>query len=260
MSEEEEVEYTQSFVGALELVWGDGFLSPGGTDEIALFLDGLDVRGKQVLDVGCGAGGCDVVLVRDYGAAHVLGIDIEQPLVDQANHRAEVEGLQSSLTFRKVSPGPFPFDDQQFDAVFSKDALIHIEDKHALFADVFRVLKPGGFFVASDWMFRDENKPGPAAQRWLDVVGLSFGLHSPPFYEDALLAAGFKDVSMRDRNAFLVEALRADVELLTGAGHQELIRRTGDEAEHFIEVWRAGLGAAQSGELRPGHIRAFKPG
>ena len=38
---EEEVEYTAGFLGALEFVWGDGFLSPGGEEEMALFLDGL---------------------------------------------------------------------------------------------------------------------------------------------------------------------------------------------------------------------------
>ena len=48
MADQEEVEYTDSFVGALELVWGGGFLSPGGKDEIALFLEDLDISGKEV--------------------------------------------------------------------------------------------------------------------------------------------------------------------------------------------------------------------
>ena len=54
-SHEHEDEYTDNYVGALELVWGDGFLSPGGKDELALFLEGLDISGKEVLDVGCHA-------------------------------------------------------------------------------------------------------------------------------------------------------------------------------------------------------------
>lgn len=257
---EEEVEYTAGFLGALELVWGDGFLSPGGEEEMALFLDGLELSGKSVLDVGCGVGGCDVVLVRDYGVSRVLGIDVEAPILARCVERAAREGMTDQLSFLKVDPGPFPLDDQSFDVVFSKDAMIHIEDKHALFEEVHRVLRPGGLFVASDWMRRDEEEPGPAARRWLDVVGLTFGLHSPPFYVDALQQAGFESIEMKDRNAFLVEALRADVALMTGSGHDELVRRTGAEADHFIEVWEAGLGAAESGELRPGHMRALKPG
>ena len=259
MTEEHEVEYTDGFIGALELVWGDGFLSPGGEEEIALFLEELDITGKHVLDVGCGTGGCDVVLVQRHGAASVHGSDVEQPVRDLSVARAAEQQLSDKLTYERVSPGPFPFPDQSFDVVFSKDAMIHIEDKHALFAEVFRVLRPGGLFVASDWMRIDEEPPGPAAQHWLDVVELTFGMHSPPYYVEALEKAGFEGIKMRDRNEFLVQALRDDVEVLTGSGHEELKRRAGNEADHFIDVWKAGLGAAESGELRPGHMRGFKP-
>ena len=52
----------------------------------------------------------------------------------------------------QAPPGPLPFADASFDIVFSKDALLHVPDKDALFAEIFRVLKPGGVFAASDWM------------------------------------------------------------------------------------------------------------
>ncbi len=258
-NEQHEIEYTDSFVGAIELVWGDGFLSPGGEDEITLFLEGLNISGKEVLDVGSGTGGCDVVLVRTHGAGHVLGVDVEQPVIDRSIARAEELGLSDRISYQKVEPGPFPFEDESFDVVFSKDAMIHIEDKASLFAEVIRVLRPGGFFVASDWMRRDELAPGPEIQNWLDIVGLTFGMHSPPHYVEALELAGFQGVETRDRNEFLVNALRADFELLSGEGRDELIRRTGPEAQHFIDVWSAALKAAESGELRPCHLRGFKP-
>lgn len=258
--DERENEYTDDFVAAMELIWGDGFLSPGGTEELALFLDGVDLKGKEVLDVGCGIGGCAVALAGDYGASHVLGIDIEQPLLDRAAARAEQHGLSDRLSFKLVEPGPFPLEDASFDVVFSKDAMIHIEDKHALFKEVFRVLRPGGLFVASDWMRRDEEKPGPEAQRWLDVVGLTFGQHSLPFYVDALEKAGFTDIQTADRNAFLCETLQADYDNLTGQYRLELARLAGEEmADHYTDVWHAALEAAQVGELRPGHLRGTKP-
>ncbi len=259
MRDHDEYEYTDSFVGAMELVWGDGFLSPGGREEIALFLEGLDISKKEVLDVGCGIGGCDVVLVRDFGAARVHGIDIEPPLLRRCVERAEREGLSGCLSYEKVNPGPFPLADESFDVVFSKDAMIHIEDKHALFAEVFRVLRPGGVFLASDWMRRDEEPPGPEARRWLDVVGLTFGMHSPPYYIDALEKAGFVTCSTRDRNEFLIRILQDDYSLITGEGRDELVRLTGEESQHYIDVWHAALRAAEVGELRPGHLRAFKP-
>ena len=46
----------------------------------------------------------------------------------------------------------------RFDIVFSKDSIVHIPDKHALMAEVFRVLKPGGRFVASDWLIGHDGR------------------------------------------------------------------------------------------------------
>ena len=257
---EHENEYTDDFVDAMELIWGEGFLSPGGKDELALFLEGIELSGRSVLDVGCGIGGCDMALVTDFGAGHVLGIDIEQPLVDRATARAADAGLSDRLSFRRVDPGPFPLENESFDVVFSKDAMIHIEDKHALFREVFRVLRPGGRFIASDWMRRDEEKPGPEIQRWLDIVGLTFGQHSPPYYLDALEEAGFVEVAHTDRNAFLRRRLKADHDMMTGHAREELVRRTGTAmADHYTEVWHAALKAAECGELRAGHLRGTKP-
>ena len=256
MSDAHEVEYTESYIDVIEHAWGDGFLSPGGKDEIALFLEGLDITGKEVLDVGSGSGGCDLVLVRNHGVAQVLGIDVEQPVLNRSIVRAEREGLSDRISYQMVEPGPFPLDEESFDVVFSKDAMIHIEDKHALFAELFRVLRPGGVFVGSDWMRRDEEAPGPEMQRWLDVSGLTFGMHSLPFYVDALEQAGFENITTRDRNEFLIGVAREDYEFLTDAGREELGRR--GDADHYIELWDALKEAAECGELRPGHIRGFK--
>ena len=54
-----------------------------------------------------------------------------------------------------------PLDDRNFDVVFSKDSIVHIPDKVALAQDVFRVLKPNGWFVASDWLIGHDDEPSP---------------------------------------------------------------------------------------------------
>ena len=56
------------------------------------------------------------------------------------------------MTFQLVEPGPLPFADQSFDAVFTKDAIVHIPDKPPFYREVLRVLRPGGLFVGSDWL------------------------------------------------------------------------------------------------------------
>ena len=49
--------YHDKLIGMLERLWGDGWLSPGGPEEVRRLLAGMELRGKTILDIGCGAGG-----------------------------------------------------------------------------------------------------------------------------------------------------------------------------------------------------------
>jgi phosphoethanolamine N-methyltransferase len=57
MTENQKSEYDTKLVTMLEIIWGDGFLSPGGAEEVALLLEGEDISDKVVIDIGCGIGG-----------------------------------------------------------------------------------------------------------------------------------------------------------------------------------------------------------
>lgn len=70
-------------------------------------------------------------------------------------------GLADRIGLIRVAPGALPLPEATFDVVFSKDSITHIPDKHALMAEVFRVLKPGGMFLASDWPIGTEGGPSP---------------------------------------------------------------------------------------------------
>ncbi|MEQ1524106.1 MAG: class I SAM-dependent methyltransferase, partial [Aestuariivirga sp.] len=85
----------------------------------------------------------------------------EATVLAHARQRAEKAGHAAQIGLVKVVPGPLPFPPQTFDIVFSKDSIVHIPDKHALMRDVFRVLKPGGWFVASDWLIGHDHEPSP---------------------------------------------------------------------------------------------------
>jgi phosphoethanolamine N-methyltransferase len=259
MAEHQEIEYDDTLVAMLEMIWGEGFLSPGGAEEVALLLEGEYISGKKVIDIGCGIGGIDVLLVRQYGAASVTGVDIEQPVLNHALARALAEDLSDRLTYQLVAPGPLPFEPESFEVVFSKDAMIHIPDKEALFADVFRILRPGGLFVASDWMRHDDNPPSPEMKYYLEVEGLNFGMASPERYAKALEEAGFAAIKLRDRNAWYSDLSRNEYEQMKGSLYPEMVERLGREnADRYVEIWRAMNLVIESGELRPGHLRAIK--
>ncbi len=86
------------------------------------------------------------------GARKVIAVDVEEGLIDRAQRDALAAGLAESIEHQPACPPPLPFDDASFDAVFSKDAIVHVSDKLGLYREIFRVLKPGGFFVGADWL------------------------------------------------------------------------------------------------------------
>src|SRR5882672_4402414 len=154
--------YHRQMIDMLQAIWGEGFLSPGGPDEVARLIGAVDLRGLAVLDIGCGAGGIDIALVRAHGAGFVTAIDVEDTVLGSARALIAREGLGTRIGVVKVAPAPLPFPAGAFDVVFSKDSIVHIANKHALMVEVFRVLKPGGRFIASDWLIGHDGPPSPA--------------------------------------------------------------------------------------------------
>lgn len=256
----QENEYTDAFVAKLELLWGEGFLSPGGPGEVSKILEGTDLAGLDVMDIGCGIGGVDVLLAREYGAKSVTGLDIEEPLVLRCRERAARLGLSDRLSFKLVEPGPFPCPQASFDAVFSKDSMIHIPDKPALFADVLRVLRPGGMFLASDWMQSAAGPDSPEMATFVETSGLSFAMGIADDLPAMLQAAGFTDIHVVDRNPWYREEARNEIARMKGDLRQPLLEILGPgKADQWIVMREAMIAALDSGAFRPTHFRAVKP-
>ncbi len=260
MTENTVQEYDANLTALLEAIWGEGYMSPGGTDEVDAYLQGVNLADKNVLDIGCGLGGVDVHLVKRHHAAMVTGIDIEPDLIQRCEALAQKHGVAAQTRFVCVEPGPLPFDDAGFDIVTSKDSIIHIADKQALAADVFRLLVPGGWFVASDWLAGYEDTPSPEMSAYLVAEGLDFGLASPGVYRQALVNAGFDRVELVDRNEWYRQEARRERDQLDEELYDRLLSQVGREfLEHEIDVWDKLIVAVDQGQLRPTHLRGHKP-
>ena len=254
-------EYDNDLIALLEAVWGDGFMSPGGTGEVDRIVDGLALKGMTMLDIGCGVGGADVHFASTYEPAAVIGIDVEAHLIDRCRRLSERRGTSHITDFRQVDPGPLPLPDSSMDLVFSKDSIIHIPDKGALAADIFRCLKPGGYFAASDWLAGYDGHPPAEMQAYIETEGLDFGLASAEVYQRALADAGFDNIQINDRNTWYRQEARHERDNLAGALSSRLQTAVGREfLEHEIEVWDTMIIALDQGQLRPTHLRARKPG
>ncbi len=257
-----EPEYDEVHMRFLELVWGDGFLSPGGSAEVDLVLDGVEVAGKRVLDLGCGSGGVTIYIAEKYGPAFITGFDVEQPAIDRAKAKAAELPVEvaAHIGFVRGDPGPLPFADASFDVVFSKDAMVHVADKESLFADIFRVLAPGGVIAASDWLIGHDGEPSAAMKDYLQAEGLSFGMASAGRYAKAMEKAGFTDVRTTSRNQWYRQEAARERAALQGELYEKAIDLVGRAfVDKNIATWAAMQKVLDTGEHCPTHLRGAKP-
>ena len=257
---ERKSQYTENVNAALQWMWGDGYLSPGGAEEVAAMLRGVDVAGRNVLEIGSGLGAASVTLVEKYGARCVLGVDVEAHLVEHSRERARAAGLDERVRFRLIDPGPLPFDDGSHDMVFSKDAIVHIPDKAACYAEVLRVLAPGGVFVGSDWLRGGEDTYTSDAREWLEFVHLDFRMETLEQTRRALEQSGFERVGLVDRNEWYKVEVGKEIATLSGDNYEKLVEAVGEEmAKHRLESSTLKQRVIDQGFLRPTHFVGYKP-
>jgi ubiquinone/menaquinone biosynthesis C-methylase UbiE len=150
---------------------------------------------KHVLDVGSGLGGASRYLACTFGC-RVTGLDLTPEYVRVAQMLADRLGLSACVTYRQGSALAMPFEDASFDVVWTQHAAMNIADKAKLYAEIWRVLRPGGLFALYDILAG----PGGALHfpvPWAREPSLSF-LITPEALRGQLEKTGFRIVSWRD--------------------------------------------------------------
>jgi ubiquinone/menaquinone biosynthesis C-methylase UbiE len=106
----------------------------------------VDLTGKRVLEVSCGAGGGASYIVRNLGPASYTGLDLNPASIDKCRERHQLPGLD----FVQGDAENLPFPDQSFDAVINVEASHQYPHFPRFLAEVARVLRPGGHFLYTD--------------------------------------------------------------------------------------------------------------
>ncbi|HEY8490121.1 MAG TPA: methyltransferase domain-containing protein, partial [Dehalococcoidia bacterium] len=146
--------------------------------------------GERVLDVGCGTGTLAIAVKQRVGAGAVHGIDASPEMIEVAREKAARAG--SDVDFRVALIEAIPFPDASFDLVTSSLMLHHLPDdlKAKGLAEVRRVLRPGGRFVAVDFAAYNHSPLG----HLLSILGRSRGESTVDTLTPMLKDAGFSDV------------------------------------------------------------------
>ena len=125
-----------------------------------------DFTGKKVLDLGCGYGWhCEYA--ADHGAVQVVGVDISEKMLKEAENRHSRE----NITYLCCPVEDVQFEECEFDIVLSSLALHYIRDYDQIVDKIRKFLRPGGYFIFSvehpvftaegsqDWDYDENGKP-----------------------------------------------------------------------------------------------------
>jgi arsenite methyltransferase len=153
--------------------------------------------GETVLDLGSGAGNDAFIARHEVGAeGRVLGVDITPEMIAKARGNAAKLGYDN-VEFREGPIEQLPVDSASVDAVISNCVLNLVRDKARAFAEMFRVLRPGGRFCVSDIVATGE-LPAPVREVAALYVGCVAGAMAEDSYLALLETTGFHDVRVAE--------------------------------------------------------------
>ena len=175
----------------------------GGRAATTHFFDQLGLsETSKVLDIGCGLGGAARFAAHSFGS-HIEGIDLTPEYIKTGRALCEWVNLSKKVNLSVASAVSLPFDNDAFDFAYMMHVGMNIEDKHALFAEVARVLKPGGTFGIYDIMRSNDDDliyPVP----WASSAETSW-LATSETYRAALEANRFAMKQVNDRREFALD-------------------------------------------------------
>lgn len=157
-------------------------------------------RDATLLDIGCGLGGSARFLAANYGC-QITGIDLNESFIEVARLLTEKAGLPG--TYFAMDALNMDFEDSSFDYAWTQHVAMNIRDRTRFYANIHRVLKPGGRFAIYDVTAGDKRQllfPVP----WARTPEISF-LLTPEKMREALRDAGFAEISWIDRTAAGIE-------------------------------------------------------
>jgi SAM-dependent methyltransferase len=158
--------------------------------------------GEVVVDLGCG-GGLDVFLAAQKvgPSGRAIGIDMTADMIDRAKRNAAEVGA-TNVEFHLAEIERLPLADGSVDCVISNCVLNLVPDKPKAFAEIHRILKPGGRLRASDIALKKPLPPELADDIYA-FVGCIAGAILVSDYRAGLEAAGFKEVRLIDAGSDL---------------------------------------------------------
>ncbi|KAK2150774.1 hypothetical protein LSH36_390g02124 [Paralvinella palmiformis] len=248
-------QYSRNGILRYEKIFGRHFISTGGLDTTKEFVNMLELRPKQkVLDVGSGIGGSAFYMAKSYDV-NVLGIDLSYNMVSIAWERMR-EIQDNRVKFLVADATKMSIPAESFDVVYSRDTILHIPDKAALFDRFITWLRPGGKLLISDYCCGD-GKHSEEFKNYVKQRG--YILYSIPEYGKILEKVGFVNVKAEDRTSLFIEVLSKELKKMETVKDEFLQAFAQTDYDDIVNGWKDKQVRCGQGDQKWGLFYAEKP-
>jgi len=209
----------------LQMVYGKNFLCPGGPKAVDSLFKGVAIAGKNVVDIGsalCGA----AQQVASKQPRHIFCFDMNTHFISAAKKNIAEWGMEDTISVEKVSFDKIPLGNESVDLVYAREFLVQLPFwlKGALCLEVYRILKPGGLFIITDWVSLKRDHENVLLSALSDTETLHMHYTSLDKYIELLTVARFQLLELRE---ITEEYLRGISE-----AHEKILSEVGDEIVH----------------------------
>jgi len=251
-------QYSENGILRYEKIFGETFVSTGGKATTSKFLDQMNLKpGMNVMDIGCGIGGSAFLMAERFGV-NVYGIDLSTNMLaiaDRYRRKMDAE-VKYRVQFHMDDATKMDYPKEFFDVVYSRDAIMHIEDKLSLYKKVYSCLKPGGTILISEYATGDKE----LSKDFLDYVAdRDYQLVTVKEYGNVLEKAGFANVVAEDVTNFMMEMMVAELDKFEKMKDEFIAEFSEKDFTDIKEGWLVKMERCKRGDQVWGLFTAQKP-
>jgi len=250
-------QYSRNGILRYEEIFGRTYVSVGGEATTKRFVSQLDLKpGQKVLDVGCGTGGGAFYMARNYGV-EVYGIDLSNNMIGIAqDYRDEMEPeVQHRVQFYVDDATTMNYPENFYDVVYSRDTILHIDDKLSLYKKLLKCLKPGGKLMVTDYNHGDKEH-SEIFKKY--VAGRGYLLLTVDQYGDIIRKAGFNKVVNSDVSSYMMEIMKDELVKFANIKEKFIIQFSEEDYDYIYNGWVEKMGRVNDGDQVWGFYTATK--